>query len=83
LQALAAQADFTDMDAEWRQIMSDVSKDASGFARLRQFIAVCKVRNDPGHLKTASDWLKRTLMLEEDNAVSTPRAMFELLFLAG
>jgi hypothetical protein len=55
----------SDMDAAWRRIMRDVSKDSAGFENLRQFIAACRVRNDTGHMKAASDWLKRTLMLEE------------------
>jgi len=83
LQALAAQLDLTDMDAAWRRIMRDVSKDSAGYENLRQFIAACRVRNDTGHLKAASDWLKRTLMLEEENAISTPQVMMELLYLAG
>jgi glucose-6-phosphate isomerase len=83
LQALAAKADIADMDAEWRRIMRDISKESSCYENLRQFIAVCRVRNDAGHLKAVSDWLKRTLMLEEENSVSTPRVMMELLYLAG
>jgi hypothetical protein len=84
LQQLAVGSKMTDLAAAWRDIEAQMKASAMPYAKMREYIAVCKSRKDgPAQLQRVFACLMNIVRVEEENALEADRELKELLVCLG